>query len=624
MLKKILLILSLSLQIGLSTTVYAGSNKCGVFFKLSAEKAKFLSNQDVIYIKNHDDVIRIQKLMDMTTRLLMRSSVKKFLKRQLVVALKGRDISEGQLLLILRLFPKDLDIVENYLNKTHVKVEDRSKHEQELAKVIREKVDTAFKNKQFLEKFTQLNDPVKTIKFAYANGKESYESIGETLYNEKGLDIKTGKIYEADDILAATVDFLDMATEVIKMNVYEFDSKEILNKLIEKAKDGLDITVGLDLNEKLIGENAKEERFEVYKLLKDHGVTVVEVDAVKINHQKIIIIDPHLEGKAHTAMLSGNFTNSDIHAGGDLTSKGLAIENAKPNLNSMDITKSDIFTIIVEHELNKTLVYKLKGTRGDNAYPISSLYNFRGDKGHPEYYKVIGFAPNGNITEKFLSKMLAHSSGRLEIMSFAFSTLFEQINARIIQNIKTTGKPLFRAIGDRKFAISDTGTPLRLSFLDLVKDKEYYKTINGKRVNYKSVAYMPIKNNEIKKLLSEEDYREYLDSIRVAPSEYFDTFTVVDAQGKEYVINRFIHNKGMVSGDLVISGSSFNFSKSAEFNTEQIALAYHKANADNFVRRMNYLFYIGSSKDSITPLTASRAKRKKKKSLKRAEKAALD
>lgn len=533
---------------------------------------EYLENKLVLKEQEKIGVEDLQKILELTTELLKRDEVRTFLRNELREFLiiseemqknfgfenKIKDISENQLYLLLKLNPKLIPQIEEYLNAVPFSESNDVKYD-EIEKRFKDQFKKIVDRKGFRKRFQLFNRPSKPTPLHFKDGSPGYTKIEAYFTTPRLID---GKVYPEDNVLEKLKSFISEAKSKIYINIFEFDLMEVADELVKAKNRGVEVNIGID--EEHI--HNKENREKVLKKLQDANIDVTLVQTSKLNHQKLAVIDPGTEG-AKSWLSSGNWTAGGIHPGGDLMERGVGLEKSDPNANNVIIVHSKLLSIVVEHELRKTINHKLRGVRGDGAYPLSNSWHIKGPG--DSKYMIISFSPNGglgDVLSTMLSNLIKYSHGSIEFLHFA-NTAVEDLQSALLQRAmrdKKYGDEFqFRFIGDRKFSLSSGSTALALSGIYFPSYKEVKAGVLE--------AYKPVSSPWVN-AFSKEEFEKIQSSIRIAPIHLFDFQKVTMPDGSIETISRIQHNKLIIAGDASTIGSSLNPSQNSLGNQEQLVI----------------------------------------------------
>lgn len=403
-------------------------------------------------------------------------------------------------------------------------------------------------------------DPTKHVRLLPPIGQSGYEDI--KVYFSHPL-IEAGVLRPADNLVSVWRDFLLQAKLEIVLNVFDFDLLEIADVLVAKAQAGVSVRVGID-------RNVIAERFEVkrvYDRLVSGGVKVVQVDSMRLNHQKMVAIDWTQPTIARALFSSGNLTQSCLGPEGDLKDipEALRPKESIPNANHVITMKSWLASNLINHELSKTFDQSL-GLRGA-SYPMTGAYQITGPGVPPETFEaypepsfIITFTPGGgyrDVGKNILARVIEKSSGPIRMIQFAYSApaVSRALLAKATDAYRTSGNFDFYSVGDTPFAMQSWSQFLKMSGYRRIKKNRVTQFV----VDEKSPWVQALRSEQIQDLRSR---------VHIAPFPYGDRQVKVGGESKK--VNSKVHHKILAAGDYVVMGTSFNFSKGAEVNNEQI------------------------------------------------------
>jgi phosphatidylserine/phosphatidylglycerophosphate/cardiolipin synthase-like enzyme len=538
------------------------------------------------------------RMFELSRRLLTRPGVRAFLRETFAEELtiteqmrkdyklpedfeKVKDMSESQFMLLLQNNEEHWPLLEQYLEqieKKEEKVDEDDPKLKELKKEWKAKFRELVADEGIREKFAELNDPLQPFELTLEKDAPGYSNARVYADHQKIVD---GKVVPADDLSQVVVDFIDGAEKELMFNVFDFDLEKVADAFIRAAGRGVAVTGGVD--GALIDKKSDSYRPQVEavfkKLSATKGVSMTAVDAVGLNHQKMIIRDFNDPKKAKSLFSSGNFTQSCIGPEGDLCQVDPAKrpKDSVPNANHQVVMDGYLMAQVAANSLTKTLVMGLRG----NEYPLAGAFKVFGaktEKGDAPYMAV-SFTPGGavgNINRDMTSRLLKLTRGPVRLMQFAFSS--EEVRQALVERAaleKKDGKAFdLRSVGDTPFALRPWSVSLALSGLYLDED--------GQAKEYKDVK---ASENELLKILGKEGFEELRKNIRVGPRAY-RTHSYTDEKGEKTEYGAKVHHKVLISGDFAILGTSFNFSDAANHNQEQFLLTNDPA----LVGAMNQVF----------------------------------
>lgn len=403
-------------------------------------------------------------------------------------------------------------------------------------------------------------DPTKHVRLVPPMGQPGYDDL--RVYFSHPL-IETGATRPADNLVSAWRDFLLQAKREIVLNVFDFDLLEIADVLVAKARAGVSVRVGIDRN--VIAARAEVKR--VYDRLVSGGVQVVQVDSMRLNHQKVAAIDWSQTTNARALFSSGNLTQSCLGPEGDLKDVP-AVHRPKesiPNANHVITMKSWLASNLINHELSKTFDQSL-GLRGAN-YPMTGAYQITGPGVPPETFEaypepsfIITFTPGGgyrDVGKNILARVIEKSSGPIRMIQFAYSApaVSAALLAKATDAYRTSGIFDFYSVGDTPFAMQGWSQFLKMSG---------YKRVKKNRATH----FVVDENSPWVQALKPEQIQDLRSRVHIAPFPYGDKQVKVGGESRK--VNSKVHHKILAAGDYVVMGTSFNFSKGAEANNEQI------------------------------------------------------
>lgn len=515
------------------------------------------------------------------------------------------DISETQLVVILRENKKLWSHVDQFLatlppiDPAHLDEDIKLTGEAEvLGKKLADEVRNLDLNKDVKtrELMRLLNNVVDPLVVNLNPDEPAFHADQVEYYNSHPGETEDGEIIPADNLHAVKIDFIQRSGILVDgqwvgngyANYYEIDSVEKAQAIVERARMGIPWFVGVDKN-KLHTIHSEE----VARILEaEPNVMFTPVDSVKLNHQKLMAVNVGYEGYGQVLNATANATISGSHPEGDFHERRITnsqgevvthIPEALPNVNEIQIIKSDEIALLVRHELTKTIIYKYKGTRGDNSYPLNGVYRFLGDVDEDGFQNMIdiAFSPRGaiaNINHNILGAAMANAEGDVYLASFAPSSedfglgLKKYINKQLEQG-KT---PRLKWALDPTSSIAHWNLALDFSGLVLAHARGWDEATQGPRL------FKEIENDSLREALGEELFDELTQGIMAGKKSVFGFVTpkdenddyYYDEEGNVFRIEVKIHLKSAAADNLAIVGSSFNQSDAAEYNQEQIFVSY--------------------------------------------------
>lgn len=507
------------------------------------------------------------RMFSLVRRLLTRPAVRQFLREAFADHLeisqeqqeryglpsKVKEVSESQLMHLLsrnrQLWPE----IETFLSE--IESSDGGKSYEGLAGQWNERFKELLREGDIAARFQALNDPAEPMRLERADGKPGY--VRQRLYVNHAR-LVGGRRTRPDDLKQVVIDFIRGAKKELMFNVFDFDLMDVADELIAAAARGVGVTGGID-KRNIESRPAVQAVFE--RLSAQKGVTMVAVDSVGLNHQKLLVRDWNDDAEASSLLSSGNLTQSCIGPEGDLVDLPLAGRRGKtaesvPNANHMVALDGGLVAQVVANKLLQTLEYGLRG----REYPLGGAFKIFGPKpkGSAEApYVVLSFAPKGtlgDVSRDMIRRVILETRGALRVMVFAFSskTILQALIDRAKLEVAEGRTFDFQAFGDTPFTMRDYSVLLALAGL-AVADQDGVK------------RYVESQSNELRGILGSAAYERLLDDLRVAPRAYGE-----HSDGEGHKFNAKIHHKVVISGDFAILASSFNPSDNAEHNNEQI------------------------------------------------------
>lgn len=429
-----------------------------------------------------------------------------------------------------------------------------------------------------LESEAQQRDITKHVRLIPPRGQWGYT---ELKYFVNHPYYKDGKLLRGSNILKVWRDFIQKAEKSLVLNVYDFDLEEVAQDLVVLARKGVKVRVGIDKNVIL----QRPEVLRVANILDAGGVVLVRVNSVALNHQKVAARDWEDPNKAAVLFSSGNLTQSCLGPEGDLKNVRPRPKESIPNANHVLTMRSYIMANLVAHELAKTLGPELY-LRGAQ-YPLTGAYQVTGPgvnpqtlEAYPEKSVIITFTPGGGyraINKNILGHMISMTSGPVRMVQFAYSSelVAEALLQRAQREFQETRTFDFYSVGDTPFAMQGWSQFLKMSGL------RREQTEVGRARFHDDADSIWTKN------LSSAQLDQVRRRVRVAPDLYGNKWVRVG--GQSHKVSSKIHHKLMSTGEFAVVGTSFNFSKGAETNNEQI-LVFRDRNMVNMVNGIAQYF----------------------------------
>lgn len=508
---------------------------------------------------------------------------------------KSKGLSSTQVMFLLQSLREEWPMLNAYLSS----VTEANFSQPEIKKFrddLRTRFSKIFNDKNLAEKFKSLNDPTEPLEIQ-DDRTPGYEAM-EIFVNHKSHAnpfSSSSAVIPGADLKALVIDFIKGAQHSIIYNVFEFNLMDIALALKEQNNLGVEILGGIDLQTTSISESNSA----VFTYLKSHespSFKTVGVNSSGLNHQKILVRDAGTP-EAAILLLSGNFTQSCIGPEGDAVNAPIPLrpKESLPNANHALFIKGTLPALAAKYELQKTL---LKGFRGQSDYPIGGSYLFYGPRtkpSEPAPYFLLSFSPNGGMGEvnrDIIKRVILGTRGPIWTMQFAFSSpeLIEAITTRVKQAKEQNALLDFRAAGDPPFALREWSAFLKLS---------------GLQRDLSTKVYSSDPSSEIQSLLSPQQLRIWQSKIRVNPKA-FGEFNIRNSNGDNQRLSVKLHHKVFIfpQDQVAIVGTSFNPSRNAEGNQEQIAVVSDPKVVNKIAGAFSYLYF--SSKQSVANMASKR------------------
>ncbi len=374
---------------------------------------------------------------------------------------------------------------------------------------------------------------------------------------------RNGRLVKSSNLIQVWKDFILSAKKEIVLNVFDFDLEEVAMALIDRARAGVSVRVGIDKKSVI---DLRPEVKMIEQLLIQNGVIVTGVMPVGLNHQKITAIDWSLPESAAVLFSSGNLTRSCLEPEGDLKGTVPLPKESVPNANHLITMKSWTLANLVQHELTKTIDsgFLLRG----REYPLNGAYQVTGPgvdpqtlEAYPEPSIVITFTPGGglkDVNKNLIADVIKKETGSIRMLQFAYSSkaVDEALLFRAQQDFQQTSKFDFLSVGDTPFAMREWSRFLIMSGMK--------RLIGDDKVS----TYQLDPENPWTKGLTTRQLKSVQKRVLIAPRIYANN--VVRVNGKGVKVNAKIHHKILATPRYAIIGTSFNFSEGAQSNNEQI------------------------------------------------------
>lgn len=541
-------------------------------------------------------VAQMEDLFAITEKVMMSRRLYKFMNsafpEQLIIPESERErfggkeradgLSTTQVMFILnnvRPYWRYIDEYESTVTDENAETAAIKTYRQDRADFIKNEI----KKKNLDAELAKLNMPTQPVLLKVKGQAVAYNGM-EAFVNHPSLsepEDKNSQLIPTDDLQQVAIDFVKGAKHSLMGNVFEFNLMKLAKAMVDAKNRGVDVTQGVDKNTAVLPD---ERNLAVAAFLtKELGEKFVLVDPTGLNHQKILVRD---WGTPNAALLflSGNFTQSCIGKEGDaetLSDKERPAASL-PNANHAILIKGRLPALIALYQLRKTLVYKL---RGESKYPIDGSYLLQGpmdkEMNIPEFV-AIAFSPNGgmgSVNTDLLKQIIDRSFGPIDFMQFAMSSqaVIDAIINKMKEKIANGEAPALRMVGDPPFAMQFWSAFLEIAGIQ--RDEE-------------TGVYSEPKNMAIRELFkNDDDFRKFQEQIRVDPDTFGESHEKI--AGVDYKLTRKIHHKVMVlmAMHMVVAGTSFNVSESAEGNTEQLMLILDKKITKRLSGALNYLYF---------------------------------
>lgn len=501
---------------------------------------------------------------------------------------RTKGLSEPQILFLLKNlddFHKIKDLLDRYIARFGT-IDENDPLRKELAEPFKREFQDLVNNSKVTSDLRGLNDPSKSLTLSYQSGRPTFTDFDVHFNQPTFVDHERQELgtLAPEDLKKIFKDHITQAKRTMSLNIFEFNLLDVADDLEAAVNRGVRTKVGIDRSTTLL---APENKAVLAKLVKMAGVeqsieglaieeiekllsnvrssrrrlfTLTLVNATGLNHQKILNVDA---GTAHakTIFSSGNLTQSCLGKEGDAVNLDPQLRPATsiPNANHIVVYRNPLASVVIEHELFKTIDLK---RRGQKQYPISGSYSFLGQRSPGETSPAkmtIAFSPNGgmgDVSSSLIRPQLMQAQGQIFMMQFVASA--PKILDTIIEiAAKDPTRFDFKFVGDPPFAMQSWSIPLLLSIM------------NRDDVTKK---YFENKDSPLLKIMDPDQIKQLQDSIRVNPKKYGEFHYTIE--GKSLKISVKLHHKVFILPriNLAILGTSFNPSLSAEGNQEQILM----------------------------------------------------
>jgi hypothetical protein len=180
---------------------------------------------------------------------------------------------------------------------------------------------------------------------------------------------------------------------------------------------------------------------------------------------------------------------------------------------------------------------------------------------------IVAFTPGGgfkDVNSNLIARLIRESDGPIRMIQFAFSA--DAVGEALLtkaQSSYSRGRSFdFLGVGDTPFAMQSWSEFLKLSGWKLIKEK-------GHKRYYGEDSSAPWFKG-----FTSDQWQDLRSKIFIGPRVY-RTHKITLPDGSKRDVSAKIHHKILSIGDFSILGTSFNFSKNAQSNNEQI-LIFHE------------------------------------------------
>lgn len=493
-----------------------------------------------------------QKITDLTLQVIGVPEARKFVA-SFFPDQASQKFTQGQAFYLIQCNPQIWRELNRFLLKLKTANKDPVKVS-EVYKDFRPKFTELFQSPLFHEKLYPHDDLAEPLELPWENQRKP--PIRKIKYYANHIKIDSnGKTKKADDLLKTWIDFFKGAKKQVMLNVFDFDLMELAEVIVDRAKDGLEIHIGIDKNNVAEHAGVKKVFDFLMEASKTHkGLHVIAVDSVGLNHQKIGVRDWEIKNQGAVFFSSGNLTYSCTHPWGDPGAYGFHDKNTSPNANNAVLMESDIMAMLGHMELSKTLLpeYLFRGA----DYPPSGSYRLGKSR---STYAVVAFSPNGGdkgVNRDIIAREIEASNGTIRLLQFSFSSA--EVEAALLKKAQETETFNFGGIGDTLSSSQDWNVFRHILGFD--KDGKDPESPWSK---LPSPTQMAIRSNTW------------------LPPEAYNLHQVVLPSGEKINVSTIMHHKVLVTDKTAVLGTSFNFSEGAERNQEQ-TLAIHDPEAVEF------------------------------------------
>lgn len=509
---------------------------------------------------------------------------------------KSKGLSESQLVAILQSSPELLARVESYMAQVSYTNSSEPAVVELRAQMKAEFEGFIANNQDLLARLKVLSDPTQAFAVTTPGNKPAMTSI-ETFVNHP-ITLRVGtpeqKTLPASDLKAEVIKFIGGAQSQVWANFYDFDLMDVAEAFAAKAREKVDVSVGVD-NAVVEARPEVKAVAEFLESQKANGLDFVRVSSVGLNHMKMIVRDPNGPNAA-IMFLSGNLTQSCIGKEGDLKALPPEVrpQESIPNANHAIIIKGTYPAIFARHQLYKVLKMKIRGTaaflKGNVGFPIGGAYKFFSEptpngKIVKNPWMIFSFSPNGgmgDINTDILKQVILTTTGPVRFLQFAFSS--KVVTDALALRISNEKK---QAAADGRTYVADIGGLGDQSFTH--RDFSSFLTLDGLTQDKVTGAYSVDPVGVYNQLLTPEEMEKTRSQTFSAPPTYGEK--TVRVNGEAYQISAKIHHKVMIIPDYAITtpGTSFNYSVNAESNNEQIVIMRNEQVMDVLMGAYDYL-----------------------------------
>ncbi|MFS4459818.1 hypothetical protein [Bdellovibrio sp. HCB2-146] len=509
---------------------------------------------------------------------------------------KSKGLSESQLVAILQNAPELLTRVESYMAQVSYTNSSEPAVVELRAQMKKEFEFFVTNNPDLLARLKVLSDPTQAFTVTTPGNKPAMTSV-ETFVNHPivlGYGTPEQKTLPAADLKAEVIKFINGAQSQVWANFYDFDLMDVAETFAAKAKENVDVSVGVD---SAVVEARPEVKAvaEFLESQKSAGLDFVRVSSVGLNHMKMIVRDPNGPNAA-VMFLSGNLTQSCIGKEGDLKNLPPEIrpKESIPNANHAIIVKGTYPAIFARHQLHKVLKMKIRGTaaflKGNAGFPIGGAYKFfsaptPNGKIVKNPWMIFSFSPNGgmgDINTDILKQVILTTTGPVRFLQFAFSS--KVVTDALALRISNEKK---QAAAEGRSYVADIGGLGDQSFTH--RDFSSFLTLDGLVQDKVTGLFSVDPNGVYNQLLTPEELEKTRAQTYSAPAIYGEKTLRVN--GEAHQISSKIHHKIMIIPDFAITtpGTSFNYSVNAESNNEQIVIMRNEQVTDVLMGAYEYL-----------------------------------